>query len=221
MALFDKEKKSPSPQMPPEMPSQGDFSQDSAFDQVMSLRQQGMSNPEIIQALRQQGHSSEDIFDAMNQSTMSQVSAQDYQQQQMNAPQPPSQGMAPPPMGMAPSSYPSPFGGMSSDAERIEELAEAIIDEKWNEIVRSINKIIDWKDRTEAKINKMEQSLDELHKNFDSLHQGVLGKISEYDNNLKDVSTEIKAMEKVFQKVVPTFTENVNELGRIARDLRK
>jgi hypothetical protein len=107
------------------------------------------------------------------------------------------------------------------ESQRIEELAEAIIDEKWNEIVRSINKIIDWKERVEARINKLEQRVDDMQKNFDVLHKGVLGKIGDYDQHLQNVGAEIKAMEKVFQKVIPSLTENVSELGRIAKDMKR
>ncbi len=111
--------------------------------------------------------------------------------------------------------------GTSFETQRIEELVEAIIDEKWNEIVRSINKIIDWKERVEARVTKMEQQLDDMNKNFDMLHKGVLGKISEYDRNLTNVGAEIKAMDKVFQKVLPSLTENVSELSRITTSMRK
>jgi len=126
-----------------------------------------------------------------------------------------------PMMGQAPmglSSYP---GRSGYDTQRIEELAEAIIDEKWNEIVRSINKIIDWKERVESRVTKMEQQMDDLQKNFDRLHNGVLGKITDYDQNLQNVGAEIKAMDRVFQKVLPTLTENVSELSSIAKRLKK
>jgi hypothetical protein len=39
----------------------------------------------------------------------------------------------------------------------------------------------------------------------------------DYDKNLLDVGTEIKAMEKVFQKVLPELTSSVQELGRITK----
>ena len=44
-----------------------------------------------------------------------------------------------------------------------------------------------------------------------------MGKISEYDQNIIDVGTEMKAMEKVFQKVLPSLTENVNKLERMTK----
>ncbi len=43
----------------------------------------------------------------------------------------------------------------------------------------------------------------------------------EYDQNILNVGTEIKVMEKVFQKVLPTLTENVNELSRITKGMKK
>lgn len=127
------------------------------------------------------------------------------------------------PQGYGPSQNMAPmgYGGSSFESQRIEELAEAIIDEKWNEIVRSINKIIDWKERVEARVTKMEQQLDDMNKNFDTLHKGVLGKITDYDRNLTNVGAEIKAMDKVFQKVLPSLTENVSELSRITSGMRK
>ena len=47
---------------------------------------------------------------------------------------------------------------------------------------------------------------------IENMHTAVVGKLSDYDKNLINVGTEIKAMEKVFQKVLPTFTDNINEL---------
>jgi hypothetical protein len=131
------------------------------------------------------------------------------------------------PMG-GPMGGPAPMGApmqsqmpVGYETQRIEELAEAIIDEKWNEIVRSINKIVDWKERVEARVNKLEQRFDDMHKNFELLHKGVLGKVHDYDQNLQNVGAEIKAMEKVFQKVLPSLTESVSELGRITKNMKK
>ena len=42
----------------------------------------------------------------------------------------------------------------------------------------------------------------------------MLGKITEYDDNLTNVGTEIKAMGKVFSKVLPSLTDSVNKLQR-------
>jgi len=121
--------------------------------------------------------------------------------------------------GMPQMPIPPPKQEPAIDRERIQEVAEAIIDEKWNELLKDINKMIEWKERADSKMIKIEQDIENLKANFESLHTGILGKISEYDQNLNEVGTEIKAMEKVFQKVLPTLTDNVNKLSRITNNM--
>ena len=111
----------------------------------------------------------------------------------------------------------SPFEG-GSDTE---EMVEAIIDEKWNDLLGDINKIVAWKEATEAKITKMEQQMNDLKDSFDKLQQAVVGKVGEYDQHILDVGAEVKAMEKVFSKVLPVFTDNVAELARITDNMKR
>lgn len=101
-----------------------------------------------------------------------------------------------------------------------EELIEAIIDEKWNELIKDVNKIIEWKNQTESRVTSIEQEIKDVRDQFDKLHQALLGKIGDYDKHILEVGTEIKAMEKVFAKVLPVFTQNVSELSRITDDLK-
>lgn len=209
-------------------------------DQVLNLRQQGLSNNQIVQTLQRDGYDSGQIFDAMNQADMqggaggpiqfgqtaqqSQPQQQDYaynqgmgQESSFNQMPPPdaySQDALPPTEGMP------PLPGQNPEVARIEEIAEAIIDEKWEELIKSINKILEWKDSTEAKMSKLEQQFADLKESFNNLHTAVVGKIGEYDRNILNVGTEIKAMEKVFQKILPAFTENVSELSRLTRNIK-
>lgn len=128
-------------------------------------------------------------------------------------------GMPPPQM---PGGMP-PMGGMQAPAQSEatnEELIEAIIDEKWNDLLRDINKIIDWKSVAESRLSSMEQEIKDLRAEFDKLHQAVVGKVGEYDKHILDVGAEIQAMEKVFAKVLPLFTEKVSDLARITDDLK-
>ena len=187
-------------------------------DQVMMMKQQNYTDDQIIQNLQSQGYNSSQIFDAINQANIGGYAPgempgpempeemADYGAEQMPQPEPTEQQWAPQ-QEMQP----------ESSNERIEEVAEAIIDEKWKELTADINKVVDWKDKTEQRITKLEQQLIDLKSNLESLHRSLIGKINQYDENITDVGTEIKAMEKVFQKVLPTLTENVNRLERISK----
>lgn len=112
-------------------------------------------------------------------------------------------------------------GGMqenpsTGDSVSNEELIEAIIDEKWNELEKDINTIIKWKDEAEKRLVTMEEKITSLKSDFDKLHENILGKVGEYDNHIKDVSAEIHSMEKVFAKILPVFTEKVNQLSQVS-----
>src|SRR3989338_4671879 len=187
----------------------------SPIEQVMVMKQRGMGNNQIIQELERQGYNSSQIFDAINQMNISGVN--------MGMEQPPEYGMP-----QQDFSYSQPYPQQqfeqpreemreSVSREEIEEIAESIIDEKWKEFEEDIKKIIDWKDKTEARINQMDQQIKDLAASLNSLHKNIINKVSDYDRNLIDVGTEIKAMEKVFQKVLPSLTENINKLERMAK----
>ena len=110
---------------------------------------------------------------------------------------------------------------VSIDEERIQEVVEAVIDEKWEEFAKDIRKVIEWKEKSEDRIAKIEQQILDLRLSMDSLTKSIMSKISGYDQNIVDVGTEIKAMEKVFQKVLPTLTESVNKLDRMAKGAKE
>src|SRR3989344_5635130 len=205
MALFGFGKKKEAEEMP--------AAPGNPIDQVMVMRQRGMGNDQIIQELERQGYNSSQIFDALNQASLmgpnpgidqsQNFPQQDFPQDQfMPSQQPMNQPQVQQPQ---------------IDKDQIEEVAEAIIDEKWKEFEEDLKVIIEWKEKTESKISKFEQEISDLAANINSLNRNITGKISEYDKNISSVGTEIKAMEKVFEKVLPSLTENVNKLERMSK----
>lgn len=206
------------------------------INQVISMRGQGITNNQIIQTLQRDGFSSAQIFEAMNQADMvpaaNGVNPQETRREQMaqfkEAPQQPAEQQNfdyQTPYNQEPPIH-QPHEGMDDSqlqpgASGVEELIESIIEEKWTELVKDINRIIGWKNKVESKISSMEQDFLNLKEEFDKLHQAVIGKIGEYDKNILTVGAEVKAMEKVFSKVLPVFTENVNTLSRISDSLKK
>jgi len=204
---------------------------------IIQMRQQGLSNDQIIQSLQREGYSSGQIFDAMNQADIKGViesvppAAIQQQPQQSDQTTPPSQ--IPPPQQYEEDTMPIPDtipfeaapmpmeAPVSISREDVEEIVEPIIDEKWDELMKSFDKIIIWKDETESKLVKIDQNIKDLKERFEELHKGILAKVGEYDQGIKNVGSDIKAMETVFKKVLPTFTENVGELSRLTSKLKK
>jgi DNA-binding transcriptional MerR regulator len=192
---------------------------DLPVDQIKAMRSRGFDNNQIVQALQRNGYSSTQIFDALNQADLVSGAGLPSEPDSFMPSQPP----PPPGMGMEQEPMQDYSGGSSGGVsnEEIEELVESIIEEKWDELSKDISKIVEWKNEVESKISKLEQRFDSLKSDFDKLHQAIIGKIGDYDKNILEVGAEIKAMEKVFSKVLPVFTENVNELNRITQTLKK
>jgi hypothetical protein len=186
------------------------------------MKQQGYSNNQIIQTLQRDGYNSAQIFDAISQSEM--ASGMPIENDQLN-PQTQQLGQQLPPIPqsmpqMSPMSPMMPqmsLGGLQTSPE---ELVEAIIEEKWNDLVKDINKVIEWKQKADAKIVAMEQQVLDLQSQFDKLHQAIIGKVGDYDKHILEVGTQLQAMEKVFGKVLPTFIDNVSELSAITQRVK-
>lgn len=179
------------------------------------MQSQGFSNNQIIQTLQRDGFTSTQIFDSLNQAnTQLNMPGNEGTTMEQNLP-PGAPPMPPPPEANNP--FPqSRSGGVESN----EEIIEAIIDEKWSDLSKAIDKVIEWKDSMNSKIEKIEQRIEDLKDSYDKLHEGVIGKIGDYDKNILEVGAEVKAMEKVFSKVLPVFTENVAQLNNITERMK-
>ena len=196
-------------------------------DSVLNMRQQGLSNNQIIQNLQRQGYKPDDIFEAMNQADIKggveAAPLDSFNAGDISNPMQPPSTMPPGPPSFGSQSqglFTPPPPPSAPNSEKVEELVEAIIDEKWNDFVVNINKVIEWKNKMESRIGSIEQEIKDLKVEFEGLHNAVLGKISEYDKNIVNVGAELKAMEQVFQKVLPSLSENVNELSRITTNIK-
>jgi len=128
-----------------------------------------------------------------------------------------------PPINMMPPMPPSPQqqAAGDGDTQQIEALIEAVIEEKWQDIEKNISKVIEWKESTEQVIGGMQQQITEVKDRIESLQKAIIGKIGDYDKNILEVGAQLNAMEKAFSQVLPTFTENINELNRITQRLKK
>jgi len=155
-------------------------------DMIIAYRQQGYDDDTIIQGLQQQGYSAQQVNDAVTQAN---------QKKQAVA---------------------SPVQGSMESQKDTEAVVESIVEEKWSDFQNQMKSFIEWKEKADSQLVRMEQELGLLKQNFETLHEGILGKISEYDNNLKNVGSSVKAMDQVFKKVLPSLTDSVNKLSRIA-----
>jgi hypothetical protein len=192
-------------------------------DRVMALRQQGLTDNQIIQSLQHDGYDSQQVLSALELADQSAAHPAPPLQQMPELANP----MVNTPKNMAPPLQQFPQGNQVPiqkpelrDSE-VEELIEAIVDEKWNEFEKDINKLLEWKESVDDRMQEINNHLKILEKSFSDLHQAIVGKIGDYDKNILQVGIQLKSMEQVFSKVLPTFTDNVAELSRIAEKIKR
>lgn len=106
-------------------------------------------------------------------------------------------------------------------SERIHEIAESIIDERWSEFTKKIGNLAVWQEKTNMSISSIKQELIRTQERFENLQKVVVGKVSEYDEGIRAVHTEMKALEKVFERILEPLVSNVKELSKITEELKK
>jgi hypothetical protein len=191
----------------------------SPVQQILDLRKQGLADEVIENELKTKGMQPQEIQLAIEQANTPSMPGGNMPQ--MPPQGPPSFSPEPTPPGSPPTAMPSPSGDEGNVYERIEAITESMIDEKWDDLIGEVRKIIEWKEKIEDKQTKMINDLEKLKEDFKILHHGVLGKLEDYDSKMGDVGTELKAVGKVFKDVIPEFVDNVKELKSITQGVKK
>lgn len=105
--------------------------------------------------------------------------------------------------------------------QKIHEISEAIVNEKWEEFMGRVGDLATWQERVNMNISALKQELIRTQGRFENLQRAVLGKIGDYDKGITEIHTEMKALEKVFERILDPLVSNVKELGRITEKLKK
>lgn len=104
--------------------------------------------------------------------------------------------------------------------DKLHEVAEAIVNERFDELMSSVGNIPMWKEKVETNIISIKQEMLRINNRVENIQNAVLGKVKDYDQSMKDVYTEMKALERVFEKVLEPMVSNIKELDRITRELK-
>src|SRR3989338_1368690 len=185
------------------------------IDRVEIMRSQGLSdNQEINDALEQTA-----ISYSINQKPFEEPidfpappspSTPTISQPQFNRPNFPQQFQAP---------QPSFFDQSPRfNIDRIEEIAESIVNKKWSELTREFGDLNTWKDKVTTEILSIKQEIVRTQERFDNLQKAMFGKVNEYNESVISVSTEMKALEKVLERIINPLTTNIKELNKITEE---
>lgn len=214
--------------------------------QVLELLRQGKSNLQITQDLQRSGFSLQQINEALNQASVKMGVEQmppefmnygadsgaspteEMQESQLRAgpmeeeipvPTPPVAEMQQP--QMMPMQQQMPQQQSMGSYEEMQGLVEEIIDEKWRDLLASMGDIATWKTQVSDDLEATKQEILRLQNRLDNLSVAVVGKVDEYGKGVRELGIEMKALEKVFEKILEPMTSNIKELEHLTKSLRK
>lgn len=205
---------------------------------VLSLRSQGLSNEEIIDQLRDQGFNLQAIRDAMSQAEVKSaaVTPKMNNNSMPRASQATKTAPKPFPSIEEPELPPLPGeeeGGMpessmfaeeekieSGKIEEIERVLEEIVNEKWKDVTDKFSRMEESRFKTEAEVKSLSKKVEELTTRLDKLNSILMGRVEEYHKTMQDVDVEVRALEKVMQKLVPSMAEQIKALKDVVVELK-
>src|SRR3989344_2242161 len=172
--------------------------------QVMAMIEQGLENEEIVSHLQESGFSNVDIQEALSQAKVK-ASVEGQGSDEESLPPPPTRMRAsvlsseperqePYAPSQQPVVQPSSPEMWRGGEEKIEEVAESIIGEKWRRMAEDMGEMSSWKELMKREIVSVKQEVLRVEERFESLQKAILGRLKEYDSSVGEVSTDVKAV---------------------------
>jgi len=107
------------------------------------------------------------------------------------------------------------------ETEVIEEIAEEIVNEKWQEVKSKIGDVIEWKTYAEKRIVSVDERIRRLEATMDKLQVALLSKVNDYGRGIKDLGADMGSLEGALGKILSPLVNNIKELGKITDELKK
>lgn len=218
-----------------------------AIAEVTRMLNTGMQNEEIIAILQERGYSNETIQSALTlANTKASVENQGRMQNQealARMIEPPAPGMRPSMLsggdsGIIPPPPTQPTFGTASQTmmqspsamitssmrdveEKVEEIAEAIIEEKWSRVREEVGDLRAWKEKVTTDLMGTKQEILRVQSRLEAVQNAVLGRVKEYDKSIEDVGADIKAIEMLLKNILDPLSTSVKELKAITDKLKR
>jgi len=187
---------------------------------IISMRQQGVPDPEIFNQLQAEGIKPQDVDMAMGAAN-----------EQTMAGAPPSMDTGPVPPGMEAGLYP---GGMpppptrqgeqateiETESEDVEVLVEKLVSDKTRRIEGRQKDMEADIGNIRADIHELKQMTVELKEKYVGLQEESLGKVEEYAKELENVGAQIKAMQRILKDIIPTLSDNIIQLQKLVDEIK-
>lgn len=189
----------------------------SPLELAVELQNKGLGEERIASELATQGFSKEQISQAITQANV--------KTQVEEIPEPPAPE-APTTIQEAPQQIPEPQVGQfqtytSTTSQQIEQIAEEIIQEKWERFVETFGDLPIWKEKIETDVLSIKQEIVRTQDRLNGIERALASKVQEYSESITDLTAEMKALSKLLNQILQPLTSNIKELQRLTEKFKK
>jgi DNA repair exonuclease SbcCD ATPase subunit len=144
------------------------------------------------------------------------------QQQTMEYQYAPTQQQSPAPYEYTNYQYSQPApASQNADIETIEEISEEVVNEKMSEFRGKIDELTEFKHNIQLKLSDLDDRLKRIEVSIDRLEGALITKVQEYNQNVKDLGTEMRTVEGAFSQILNPLVDNIKELSKITDKMKQ
>ncbi|MFH0890198.1 MAG: hypothetical protein V1836_03615 [Candidatus Aenigmatarchaeota archaeon] len=199
-------------------------------NKVVSMSNQGLHENDVSSNLKQEGYSEPEIHSAMMTAVKEGVTQQrqqpaQQQQPEFQAPEPEPTGYDFPVENQEPQPAPEWEPSMpemgtipvalsgTPGATEIEEVVEAVVEEKWKQLEFRIDAIEKRFDAVNERLHDIDLQMRTIKESSHFATGGIEGKIDQYRENIDQIDARIGSIEKAFKETLPSMIESVRSVN--------
>ncbi|MCH8945914.1 MAG: hypothetical protein IIA85_03255 [Nanoarchaeota archaeon] len=205
-----------------------------ALEQIIQLRNQGISDEEIMKNLQNGGFSPREINDSFSQAQIKSAVSDEAPENPANIP--PSPEIEPQNLQTIPEEqdvyYPQPQQGQLQgqedyyspgefDTSTIIEISEQVFSEKIQILQKKIEDVTEFKVLAESKMKNLLERITNIEKVINNLQISIIRKVGSYGENLENIKNEMSMMQDSFRKMVNPIVRHAGIRSPIKKVVKK
>lgn len=111
--------------------------------------------------------------------------------------------------------------GSSPTATEIEEVVEAVVEEKWRQLEFRIDSVEKRFDAVNERLHDIDLQMRTLKESGNVASGGIEGKLEQYHENLGQIDARIGSIEKAFKETLPSMIESVRAVNDSLQKINK
>jgi len=180
------------------------------LEQITQMRNQGISDEEIIRTFQEKGISPREINDALSQfqikNAVSDARGYETPMPKEYSEEPPTENYEQPQQEYYPQEQYSQneyeYPAERTDSDTIIEIAEQVFSEKIKTMKKQLDALNEFKTLGTSKIDNIDERLKRIETMIDKLQIAILEKIGSYGKNIENIKKEMSMMQDSFGKVI-------------------